>query len=131
MLDMTRTPDGLTKWHTFVVENDAQMLEEALADTVVFHSPFIWRPIQGKAEAMRYLKSAVRVLGDFTYHRQFVSDDSVTLEFSARVGALQVKGVDLLQFDLEGRIIDFEVMVRPANGLQALAAAMVEQLKQM
>lgn len=131
MPDMSRIPDGLTKWHTFVAENDVQVLEEALADAVIFHSPFIWRPIQGKTEAMRYLKSAVRVLGDFTYHRQFVSDDSVTLEFSARVGELQVKGVDLLQFDHEGRIIDFEVMVRPANGLQVLAAAMVEQLKQM
>ncbi len=130
MSDMTRTPDGLTKWHTFVAENNVQMLEEALADVVVFHSPFIWRPIQGKAETMRYLKSAVRVFNDFTYQRQFISDDSVTLEFSAHVGELQVKGVDLLQFDQEGRIIDFEVMVRPANGLQALGAAMVEQLKQ-
>ena len=131
MLDISKAPEGLIKWHKFVAENNVQMLEEALADTVVFHSPFIWRPIQGKAETMRYLKSAVRVFKDFTYQRQFVSDDSVTLEFSARVGELQVKGVDLLQFDQEGRIIDFEVMVRPANGLQALGAAMVEQLKQV
>ena len=82
MIDISKAPDGLIKWHKFVVENNVQMLEEALADTVVFHSPFIWRPIQGKAEAMRYLKSAVRVFNDFTYQRQFVSDDSVTLEFS-------------------------------------------------
>ncbi len=131
MPDMSKPPAGLTKWHKFVAENDVQMLEEALADAVIFHSPFIWRPIQGKAETMRYLKSAVRVFRDFTYHRQFVSEDSVTLEFSARVGELQVKGVDLLQFNHEGEIIDFEVMIRPANGLQALGAAMVEQLKHM
>ncbi len=129
MLDMSRPPIGLTSWHNFVAENDAKMLDEGLADAIVFHSPFIWRPIQGKAEAMRYLKSAVRVLEDFTYHRQFVSNDSVTLEFSARVGEFSLKGVDLLQFDSTGRIIDFEVMVRPANGLQALAAKMAEQLK--
>jgi hypothetical protein len=39
-----------------------------------------------------------------------------------------VKGVDIIQFNAEGQIIDFEVMVRPANGLQALAVAMAQQL---
>ena len=129
MFDMSRTPIGLTNWHKFVAENDEKMLDEGLADVIVFHSPFIWRPVQGKAEAMRYLKSATRVLEDFTYHRQFVSEDSITLEFSARIGELQVKGVDILQFDSDGKIIDFEVMVRPNSGLQALAAKMAEQLK--
>ena len=80
---------------------------------------------------MRYLQSAVRVLENFTYHRQFVGDDSVTLEFSANIGELFVKGVDILQFDSEGKIIDFEVMVRPNSGLQALAAKMAEELKRV
>ena len=78
---------------------------------------------------MLYLSSAVRVLEDFTYHRQFVGDNAVVLEFSARVGQLSVKAdVDLIQFNAAGQIVDFEVMVRPANGLQALAVAMTQQL---
>jgi hypothetical protein len=77
---------------------------------------------------MLYLSSAARVLQDFTYHRQFVGDNAVVLEFSARVGQLSVKGVDILQLNAQGQIVDFEVMVRPANGLQALAAAMAQQL---
>src|SRR5712692_7195586 len=67
-------------------------------------------------------------LEDFTYHRQFIGDNAVVLEFSAHVGALSVKGVDIIQFNTKGQITDFEVMVRPANGLQALAAAMAQQL---
>jgi SnoaL-like domain len=120
--------DGLAKWHEFVNEKDEQALAEALADDVLFHSPFLWKPKEGKATAMLYLSSAVRVLEDFTYHRQFVGDNAVVLEFSARIGTWSVKGVDIIQFNAEGQIVDFEVMVRPAKGLQALAAAMTQQL---
>ena len=125
---MNTRADGLAKWHRFVSEQDTQVLSEALADEVLFRSPFLWKPKEGKAMAMLYLSSAVRVLEDFTYHRQFVGDNAVVLEFSARIGALSVKGVDIIQFNEEGQITDFEVMVRPANGLQALGAAMAQQL---
>ena len=125
---MNTLPDGLVKWHKFVSEQDMQALAEALADDVLFRSPFLWKPKEGKATTMLYLRSAVRVLEDFTYHRQFVGDNAVVLEFSAHVGSLSVKGVDIIQFNAEGQIVDFEVMVRPANGLQALAAAMSQQL---
>ncbi len=121
-------PDGLTKWHRFVSEKDMQALSESLADDVLFRSPVLWKPKQGRAMAMLYLSSAVRVLEDFTYHRQFVGDNAVVLEFSAHVGALSVKGVDIIQFNVEGQITDFEVMVRPASGLQALGTAMAQQL---
>lgn len=125
---MSVQPDGLAKWHKFVSEKDTQALAEALADDVLFRSPVLWRPKEGKATAMLYLSSAVRVLEDFTYHRQFVDDSAVVLEFSARVGQLSVKGVDIIQFNAQGQIVDFEVMVRPANGLQALAVAMAQRL---
>lgn len=125
---MDTIPDGLAKWHQFVNEKDSQALAQALADDVLFRSPFLWKPKEGKATAMLYLSSAVRVLQDFTYLRQFVGDNAVVLEFSARVGTLSVKGVDIIQFNGAGQIADFEVMVRPANGLQALGAAMAQQL---
>ena len=125
---ISEQPDGLAKWHKFVSEKDIQSLSEALADDVLFRSPVLWRPKSGKATAMLYLSSAAHVLEDFTYHRQFVGNNAVALEFSARVGQLSVKGVDIIQFNAEGQIVDFEVMVRPANGLQALATAMAYQL---
>jgi hypothetical protein len=127
---MNTQPDGLTKWHRFVSEKgkDMQALAEALADDVLFRSPVLWKPKEGKATAMLYLSSAACVLEDFTYQRQFVSDNAVVLEFSARVGSLSVKGVDIIQFNAAGQIVDFEVMVRPANGLQALGVAMAHQL---
>ena len=35
-----------------------------------------------------------------------------------------LKGIDLVQFDADGKIVDFEVMVRPLSGLQALGEEM-------
>jgi hypothetical protein len=127
---MNAQPDGLTKWYRFVSEKgkDMQALAEALADDVLLRSPVLWKPKEGKATVMLYLSSVARVLEDFTYQRQFVGDNAVVLEFSARVGSLSVKGVDIFQFNAAGQIVDIEVMVRPANGLQALGAAMAQQL---
>ena len=81
---MSKQPDGLAKWYKFVSEKDTQSLSEALANDVLFRSPVIWKPKDGKASATLYLSSAARVLEDFTYHRQFVGDNAVVLEFSAR-----------------------------------------------
>jgi hypothetical protein len=124
----TLQPAGLAKWHKFVSERDTQTLAEALADDVVFRSPALWRPKEGKAVTMLYLSSAVRVFEDFTYQREFAGDNAVVLEFSARMGQLSVKGVDIIQFNAQGQIVDFEVMVRPFSGLQALMAAMAQEL---
>lgn len=117
---MNTKEDGLAKWHRFVHEKDMQALDEALAENVLFHSPVLWKPKAGKVEVMLYLRSAASVLEDFVYHWQFIGDHAVVLEFSAHIGPLSVKGVNLIQLNAEGQISDFEVMVRPATGLQAL-----------
>ena len=76
------------------------------------------------------LGTVVKVFEDFTYHRQLASADglSVVLEFSANVNGKELKGIDLIQFDAEGKIVDFEVMVRPMSGLQALGDEMGKRL---
>jgi hypothetical protein len=43
------------------------------------------------------------------------------LEFAANVGKWQLKGIDLVKFNERGEMIEFEVMIRPIKGLQALA----------
>ena len=120
----------LEKWHQFIASGDAAILSELLAEEAVFRSPVAWKPKEGKAATMLYLVSATQVLQNFNYHRTFESDDSVGLEFSATVGEFTVKGIDLIRFDSNGKIIDFEVMVRPATGLQALGAEMGKRLAQ-
>lgn len=39
-----------------------------------------------------------------------------------------MKGIDFIRFDEDGLITDFEVMMRPMNGVQALAVEMGARL---
>ena len=50
------------------------------------------------------------------------------LEFSAKVNGKDLKGIDLVQFDANGKITEFEVMVRPLSGLQALGDEMSQRV---
>lgn len=118
----------LERWHDCVARRDFAALADLLADDVRFHSPFLWRPKEGKAIAAAYLTAAVHVLQDFAYHREMTDGTSWMLEFSTKVGDFSLKGIDLIRFGADGRIVEFEVLVRPFKGLQALAEAMQKQL---
>jgi hypothetical protein len=51
------------------------------------------------------------------------------LEFATEVDGKQVEGIDKLTFDGEGRITEVKVLLRPASGLQAVAARMAEEFE--
>lgn len=76
------------------------------------------------------LNTVAQVFTDFTYLRELATDDglNVVLEFSAQVKGKQLKGIDMIRFDAEGKIVEFEVMIRPLNALQALAEEMAQRL---
>jgi hypothetical protein len=120
--------EGLRRWHECVARRDPAMLDALLTEEVRFHSPFLWRPKEGKAITAAYLAAAMQVLENLTYHREASDGASWMLEFSAKVGDFSLKGIDIIRFGVDGRIVEFEVLVRPFKGLTALAEAMQRQL---
>ena len=121
---------SLAKWHAMVATKDLQDLSSIVHPDAVFRSPMAIHPYQPAAALVLALSTVIQVFQDFTYHRQLASEDGLNavLEFSARVGDKQLKGIDLVRFDDEGKIVEFEVMVRPLSGLQALGAEMGARL---
>jgi hypothetical protein len=121
---------SLAKWHAMVAAGNLQDLPSIVHPDAVFRSPMAIHPYQPAAALILALNTVLEVFQDFTYHRQLASDDGLNavLEFSARVGDKQLKGIDLVRFDDEGKIVEFEVMVRPLSGLQALGAEMGARL---
>ncbi len=118
----------VAKWHEIVAAKNIDGLGELLADDVRFHSPFVWKPKAGKQAAFAILSTVADVFEDFAYHREFFAGDTCALEFSAHIGGLALKGVDLIRFDETGKITELEVMIRPANALQALGAEVGRRL---
>ncbi len=120
----------LKRWHTMLATADLKALPELLAPDAVFRSPMAHTPYPGAPVVSMILNTVFRVFEDFQYHRELASADghNVVLEFSARVGDKQLKGIDLIRFNEQGQIIEFEVMVRPLSGLQALGEEMGRRL---
>ena len=121
---------ALSKWHDMVAQRDLTGLAALLHPKAVFRSPMAHSPYASAQAVSLILNTVMSVFDDFTYHRQLATEDglSVVLEFSARVGDKALKGIDLIQFDEAGLIVDFEVMIRPLSGLQALGAEMGRRL---
>jgi 2,4-dienoyl-CoA reductase (NADPH2) len=122
--------ESLKHWHTMVAAKNVAELGSILHPKAVFRSPMAHTPYPSAQAVQLILGNVIQVFEDFTYHRELASADglSVVLEFSANVNGKALKGIDLVQFDTEGKIVDFEVMVRPLSGLQALGDEMGKRL---
>ena len=121
---------ALAAWHKMVASKDLAELPALLHADVTFRSPMAYKPYTSAKAVNLILATVIGVFEDFLYHRELATDDGLNavLEFSARVGDKQLKGIDLIRFDADGRIVDFEVMIRPLSGLQALGEQMGQRI---
>ncbi len=125
---MTR-PAPVEAWHAVAESRDPALLDGLLADDVVFRSPAVHTPQEGKALTTAYLSAAMVVLGPtLEYVREWYAEDSAVLEFRAEIDGLTVHGIDMLTWGPDGRLTDFTVMVRPFKGLQKLIELMAAEL---
>lgn len=98
-----------------------------LAEDVVFCSPAVHRPYEGKAATLWVLRAVVTVFEDFRYTDELPGDPH-GLVFRARIGERELQGIDLLRAR-DGLITELTVMIRPLSGLNALVAAMASALE--
>lgn len=127
------TKMAIARWHEMLEKRDMSVLNDLLDDEVVFRSPVAYSPYSGKLIVFFILSNVIQVFENFTYHREFFSEDglSAVLEFSANISEKKLKGIDMIQFNEHGKIVDFEVMIRPKSGLEALAVLMGQRMQSM
>jgi hypothetical protein len=120
----------LEQWHEMISRKDLSALPELLDPQAVFRSPMAHTPYPGAPVVSMILNTVMNVFEDFAYHRELATGDglNVILEFSARVGEKELKGIDMIRFNDQGKIVEFEVMVRPLSGLQVLGEQMGQRL---
>lgn len=107
---------------------DFSRIQELAAEDVVFRSPVVFNPYEGRDAVAFVLSGALQVFEDFRYVDQVETGNTAVLVFHARVGDRELDGVDILRFDDEGQIMELMVMVRPMSGMNALADAMQRKL---
>lgn len=112
---------------------EAGDLDTALAqfaEDVVFNSPVVFRPYQGR-EALRVLLSAVfTVFENFRYTAEYAGPDGHVLAFRADVDGRELQGVDILTTgaDPDALLSELTVLVRPYSAATALRERMAALL---
>ncbi len=136
----------IAAWHDFLRGRLPGGLDELLHDDVVFYSPIVFTPQEGKAITKLYLEAAGQTLpgdrpegaepssgtGGFRYTKQVLADDTAVLEFETTVEGKYVNGVDIIRCDADGKIVEFRVMIRPLQAVNLVhqqMAAMLERMK--
>ena len=121
-----------TPFAAFRAAVEAKDIDAAVAlfsDDVVFHSPVVHKPYQGKAVLHAILSAVVQVFEEFRYTAEHGADgaDGHVLEFGARVGDREIHGVDILRA-ADGVLTELTVMVRPYSAATALRERMAALL---
>jgi hypothetical protein len=146
-MNKTREPidEVIEKWHAHLRGQLPGGLDELLADDVVFYSPIVYTPQEGKAITKLYLEAAGQTLpgassgpssggdgsGRFRYTKTVTSGDTAVLEFETTVDGKYVNGVDIIRCNDEGRIVEFRVMIRPLQAINLVHAQMKAMLERM
>jgi hypothetical protein len=120
-------------------------LDELLDDDVVFYSPIVFTPQEGKTITKLYLQAAGQTLpgdssgspdkkgsgGGFHYTKQVLAGDTAVLEFETTVAGKYVNGVDIIRCNDEGRIVEIRVMIRPLQAINLVHQQMADALERM
>ena len=108
---------------------DHGKLMSAISEDVVFRSPIVFKPYEGRDAVAPILAAVFTVFEDFRYVDQLEGDGSATLLFKARVGDRELDGLDYLRFGEDGLVSELTVMVRPLSAATALAETMRSKLE--
>ncbi|GAA3038363.1 nuclear transport factor 2 family protein [Kitasatospora albolonga] len=126
------------RFRSAVEKGDHAALDDLFSADVRFFSPVKFAPFEGHPMVVGLFGVLLDTFEDFRYLGEFDGTAEPTaggepgrsaiLPFRTTVDGKQIHGIDLLQFDEDGRIDEFTVMVRPLSAVQTLSAAVLRGL---
>ncbi|MFG3257134.1 nuclear transport factor 2 family protein [Streptomyces sp. NPDC048172] len=106
---------------------DTGALRAALAPGVVFNSPVMTGPYEGREAVAERLRAVGEVFEDLRYTDELDSWSAAArlrsraLLFEARASDKALQGMDVLRFDRSGLVAELTVLVRPLPAAMTLA----------
>ena len=127
---MTQAKDLIHKWHEVINSDDMNALDNIIAEEAVFSSPVVFTPMEGKEITMMYLHAAGQSFNmeKFRYTKEIHDGMNSVLEFETYIDDISVNGVDMIEWNQDGMISNFKVMIRPFKAVQKVQEKMVEAL---
>jgi SnoaL-like domain len=113
-----------------IESHDVDAAVALMTEEIVFRSPVVFAPYEGREQVSVLLHAVDQVVEDFHYTREIGAPDAPdsALVFRARIGDREVEGCDFIHTNEDGKIDELYVMFRPLSGVLALAEAMKRQL---
>lgn len=123
----------IEKWHQVLIHKDMALLSDLLADDVVFYSPVVHTPQQGKQATFMYLYAAANALynNSFKYVKEIINTQHAVLEFEVEHEGIVVNGIDMITWNSAGKISEFKVMIRPLKAINLIHQQMATMLASM
>ena len=117
-------------WHENFLSGNHDFLDDILDENVVFKSPVVFKPLEGKLITKMYLMAAGQSFNmkNFKYVRELHDGLQSVLEFETLIDDISVNGIDMIQWNEHGKIVDFKVMVRPIQAVNKVHKKMAEAL---
>ena len=77
--------------------------------------------------------AAMHVLANDSFHyvREINDGQHSVLEFALDLDGIAVNGVDMIEWDSDGKIIDFKVMIRPYKAIEVVRTRMAAMLEKL
>ncbi|MDA7642528.1 nuclear transport factor 2 family protein [bacterium] len=134
--------ENIKKWHDHIKGEFPGGLDELLADDVIFYSPIVFSPQNGKELTTLYLMAAGNTFGgdkakdgtlegsSFKYTKEILEGNQAMLEFETQIDGKYINGVDIITFNESGKISEFKVMIRPLQAVQIIHEQMQKMLIQ-
>jgi hypothetical protein len=122
------SPSFLDRWHRIVAELQLAGLHELLAPDVELGAPPYWAKLRGSEIVGHLLGLIVHTIEGFTYHREWLEGSELALEFTGRVGDLELQGIDLISLDDANRVARLDVLMRPVNAVIALRESIAPRM---
>src|ERR1700709_1005783 len=98
---------------------DVELMTETLREDVVLHRPILFPGLAGSEILGQGRTQAPPPLENLTDADELVGEDSVCLRFTAKVGDRELEGIDYLQLDGDGKVVDLTVFMRPLSAINA------------
>ena len=128
---MIKARELIHKWHEVMKNSELELLDEIIADDATFSSTVVFKPMLGKEITMMYLSAAGQSFNmeKFQYTKEIHDGMNSVLEFETYIDEISVNGVDIIEWNEDGKIANFKVMIRPFKAVQKVQQKMVEALE--
>jgi hypothetical protein len=93
-----------------------------------WHRPPYWQRFAGRDVVHQLLGIIIHTIQGFTYHREWQQGSELALEFTGRVGELELQGIDLITLDDRPAIAKRDVLMRPIRAIEALQEIVAPQM---